>query len=119
MAPLSRGVFLYRAGGSKVERWAFNPQVVGSIPTRLNKEIYSMIELWTSIQMLAIVFGFLGCGYVVGSAIECDSLPSTPAPECQQAMIYPDDGCNGSRAIDGCVAPSNLVNGEIQISLNL
>ena len=45
MAPLSRGVFLYRAGGSKVERWAFNPQVVGSIPTRLNKEIYSMIEL--------------------------------------------------------------------------
>ena len=30
---------------------------------------YIMIELWTSLQMLALVFGFLGCGYVVGSAI--------------------------------------------------
>ena len=39
-----------------------------------------MMELWTSLQMLAILFGFLGCGYVVGSAIECDSLKSTPEP---------------------------------------
>ena len=79
-----------------------------------------MMELWTSLQMLAILFGFLGCGYVVGSAIECDSLPSTPAQECRQAMIYPpDDGCNGHRAIEGCISPSNRVNGEVQISLNL
>ena len=96
------------------ERWAFNPQVVGSIPTRLNKEIYSMIELWTSIQMLAIVFGFLGCGYVVGSAIECDDIPSTPAPNCPVVMYY--DDCTGS---SGCVTPSNRINGEVQISVNL
>ena len=78
-----------------------------------------MMELLTSLQMLAILFGFLGCGYVVGSAIECDSLPSTPAPDCPVVMNMPDDGCNGSRAIEGCVVPSNRVNGEVQISLNL
>ena len=45
--------------------------------------------------------------------------PSTPAPDCPVVMNMPDDGCNGSRAIEGCVTPSNRVNGEIQISLNL
>ena len=73
-----------------------------------------MIELWTSIQMLALVFGFLGCGYVVGSAIECDMLPSTPAPNCPVVMHY--DDCGG---ISGCVTPNTRINGEVQISVNI
>ena len=73
-----------------------------------------MIEFWTTLQMLALVFGFLGCGYVVGSAIECDMVPSTPAPECPVVMKNEDCG-----NISGCVTPSTRINGEVQISVNI
>ena len=73
-----------------------------------------MIEFWTTLQMLALVFGFLGCGYVVGSAIECDMVPSTPAPECPVVMNYEDCG-----NISGCVTPNTRINGEVQISVNI
>ena len=52
-----------------------------------------MIEFWTSVQMLAVLFGFLGCGALVGSAIECDNNQTTSMKDCPVVMIDYTNEC--------------------------
>ena len=72
-----------------------------------------MIEFWTSVQMLAVLFGFLGCGALVGSAIECDNNPTTSMKDCPVVMIDYTNECAGR---GGCITPPTRI---VTVTANL